>query len=356
MSNRLKRVFFAFISCSFLISSLFPQKGKVLWSFSQFGEQDFFHKPSDIAIDPSLSRIYIADSGNHRVVVFDFQGKFLGTIGKEGQGPAEFTKPTGIFVLTDSHLAVADSNSNRIQIFDKTGTLIQVINTKGTKVADLIVTDEKFFTIPSFGTSGYSLNMRSDDKSEPLVNMLDAEGNKIQEILVSDFPESHPFIRAIKHRVCLALSSDKKLYLPYFAMNVIQVFDLDGRKIAEFERPLEFKPISPHLKQQRSAEGFIQMVASLDMVSQAAHFGPDGRLYILTHTEAFNERIKKAKKPEELRSSAMRIDVIEPSTHRLVRTIPCGPGTQAFGLLDKERLVYIHEDSQGELILKCVKY
>ncbi len=38
------------------------------------------------------------------------------------------------------------------------------------------------------------------------------------------------------------------------------------------------------------------------------------------------------------------------------KTIACDPGAKAFGVMDGGRLVYIYEDAEGELTLKCVKY
>ncbi len=352
----LKKFFVTFTACLCLTLPVLSQVNKVLWELSQFGEQDFFFKVSDIAVAPSQSKIYVADSGNNRIVIFNFQGKFLGTIGKKGQGPGEFSRPTGIFVASDSTLIVADFDNNRLQIFDPDGTLRRVVNTKETRVADLVVIDDKFFTIPSFGYSGFSMNLNSQEKSQPIVTVLDSEGNKIQEISVSDFPESQPFIRAIKHRTCLAFSPDRKLYLAYFAMNIIQVFDLEGKKIAQFELPLPFEPITPKLERQSSSEGIIQMSASADTISRAAQVGPDGKLYVLIHKESSHDLQKKAGKREEIPLAAMQIEIINPSTYRVVGNIPCEPGTTVFSLLDKERLVFIYENRQGELVLKCVKY
>ncbi len=334
--------------------------GKVVWQVTSFGEADFFHHPSDIAVDSDLSRIYIADAGNHRVLAFDLDGKFLKTIGKQGQGPGEFSRPTGLCVFGDSQLAVADADSHRIQIFDKEGGLEKAINTKGLRVADLLVIDEKFYTISSFGISGYSIVMGSEEASQPLVTVLDGEGNRVQEFTTSDFPETQPFVRAIKHRVSLALSPDRRLYLPYFAMNVIQVYHLDGNKTAEFTRPLPFDPIAPKLEQQRSGKidgaTQVQMVAAVDLVSQAADFGPDGLLYILTFTASFQESLKKAKNFSSLTALPMRIDVFDPSSQKLVRTLDCPNGGRAMAVLGPGRIAYIHEDDQGEIVLKCIQY
>lgn len=329
---------------------------ETLWSVSYFGEDDFFHQPSDIEVDRTQSLIYIADSGNHRIVVFDFEGKFIKTIGRKGQGPSEFASPTGLYILKNSQLAVADFGNKRIQLFDEYGNFMRSINTREVSVADLIFVDNKFYTIPSFGTTGYSLNMSSKEDTQPLVVVLDDQGNKLQEITVDNFPEPHPFIRAIKHRVCLAISPEGKLYLPYFAMNMIQVFNPDGTKVAEFERPLSFNPITPKLEQQRSPKkGVIQMSASLDIVSRAAQFGPGRYLYILSYKESFHERMKGIKKREDLLPPPTQIEVIDADSHKVVYYMATDPGVKAFALMDKDRLVYIHEDSDGELILKCIQ-
>src|SRR5512135_3755384 len=87
----------------------FPQApAKVLWSRSSFGTSDYFQEPSDIEIDGRRSLIYVADAGSHRVLVFDFGGEFLRAIGRKGQGPGEFARPTGIGLVEDDGIAVAD--------------------------------------------------------------------------------------------------------------------------------------------------------------------------------------------------------------------------------------------------------
>jgi len=355
--KRQRLIFFVFlwICLSAIVHPANPPR--TVWSVSYFGEDDFFHQPSDIEIDQQQSLIYIADSGNNRIVVFDFKGKFIKTIGRMGQGPGEFAKPTGLEIFKDSCLAVADFDNRRIQILDKYGNFVRAVNTKEVNVADLIFVDDKFYTIPSFGTSGFRLNMGSKEETQPLVVVLDEQGNKIQDVTVDDFPEPHPFIRAVKHRVCLCLSSEGKLYLPYFAMNIIQVFNPDGTKVAEFERPLPFKPITPKLEQQISPEkGVVQMRASLDIISKAAKFGPDRKLYILSCKESTHQRMKGAKKPEDLPPPSMQIEMIDPNSYKVAHYIATDPGVQAFALMDKSRLVYIYEDIKGELTLKCIQF
>lgn len=79
--------------------------------------------PTDVAIGKE-GRIYVVDGGNHRVVAYDANGKYLFSIGKRGRAIGDFRWPLGI--TTDKHgqVYVADKNNKRIQIFDPDGKYI----------------------------------------------------------------------------------------------------------------------------------------------------------------------------------------------------------------------------------------
>jgi DNA-binding beta-propeller fold protein YncE len=333
-----------------------PESPETVWALSSFGEADYFYQPGDLTADRERKRIYVVETGNHRVSVFDFEGGFLKTIGGEGQGPGEFARPTGLWVRKDGGLVVADNGNHRLQLFDREGGLVKTIGTKGLRAADLVEIDGLFYTIPSFGNSGYSLNMNSEESHQPLVNVFNGEGEVVRSLMVEDFPDSHPFIRAIKHRVALALSPDGRLFLPYFAVNRTLVFDPGGKETGRFERPLAFKPGEPKLLSQQSAEGRVAMRASMDMISQAAQFGTDGNLYILTFTESFDKLLKGVTNRADMPSPSMRIDVIDPDTFKPVGAVACRPGVRCFTVLDLQRLVYIFEDEDGEVVMTCVRF
>ena len=75
--------------------------------------------PSRIRIEPRRYTVYIADTENQRLILFDRNGEPLGEL-KQGKVP--FRKPGGVFIsdLFGEDLVVADTGNNLIQTFRRT--------------------------------------------------------------------------------------------------------------------------------------------------------------------------------------------------------------------------------------------
>jgi DNA-binding beta-propeller fold protein YncE len=76
--------------------------------------------PSDVAVGDN-GRIYVVDSGHHRIAVFDRSGKSLFSVGKLGSASGEFRNPVGIGAGAKGTFFVADKDNHRIQIFGADG-------------------------------------------------------------------------------------------------------------------------------------------------------------------------------------------------------------------------------------------
>jgi sugar lactone lactonase YvrE len=135
-------------------------------------------RPTGIAADIESGRIYVVDTGDHQVKVFNYEGEFIKTIGtrgefsgalnyptfaaaakdgsfyvndalnykikhfslsgdlldhfgSEGNGPGTFSRAKGIAVDSENHIYVVDNLFDNIQIFDSLGTLLAVVGTSG---------------------------------------------------------------------------------------------------------------------------------------------------------------------------------------------------------------------------------
>jgi DNA-binding beta-propeller fold protein YncE len=82
-----------------------------------------FAKPTNVAVDDE-GNLYVADTWNDRVEIFDADGNFIRTFGKAGDGPGYFARPKGIAVDSDGHIWVADAVQDRVQVFSQEGDLL----------------------------------------------------------------------------------------------------------------------------------------------------------------------------------------------------------------------------------------
>ena len=82
-----------------------------------------FSLPVGVAVD-SDGNVYVTDTFNDRVEIFDADGQFISMFGKNGDGPGYFERPKGIAVDCDGHIWVADAAQDRVKVFDKEGRLL----------------------------------------------------------------------------------------------------------------------------------------------------------------------------------------------------------------------------------------
>ncbi len=105
--------------------------GRFLFEFGERGpEEGQFNFPTNLAI--RHGKLYVTDTGNFRVQVFDLDGKFLKAFGQVGDAFGQFARPKGIGVDSEGHIYVADAAFDNFQIFDEEGRLLLFVGSKGT--------------------------------------------------------------------------------------------------------------------------------------------------------------------------------------------------------------------------------
>jgi DNA-binding beta-propeller fold protein YncE len=82
-----------------------------------------FSRPTNAAVDAD-GNLYVSDTFNDRVEIFDADGNFIRAFGKPGDGPGYFARPKGIAIDSDGHVWVADTVQDRIQVFTPEGRLL----------------------------------------------------------------------------------------------------------------------------------------------------------------------------------------------------------------------------------------
>lgn len=140
------------------------------------GESGDMERPTGVAVSQDGERIYAVDrasneSRNHRVVVFDRSGKKIKVIGRRGSEPGQFNVPLQGVVAGDGTLYVLDAGNFRVQAFDRDGQFLRAFGSLGVtpgKFArprgiavdadgNVYVTDASFNNIQVFNAQGEML-------------------------------------------------------------------------------------------------------------------------------------------------------------------------------------------------------
>jgi DNA-binding beta-propeller fold protein YncE len=104
---------------------------------SAFGGRDKFERPTHVDVDADARYAYVVDTGgvsteDHRIRVFDIAtGELEFDIGRRGDGPGQFNLPKDIAIGPDGLLYVVDSSNFRIQVFEADGTYVHAFGSIG---------------------------------------------------------------------------------------------------------------------------------------------------------------------------------------------------------------------------------
>ena len=139
----------------------FSRAGRYLMTIGTPGKMDgadsqtTLNRPAAVAYDAAANEIFVADSGNHRVVVFDADsgahkrhwfaygektaGAPAGPYDPNAPVAKSFRDVTCVEISNDGMVYVCDRTSNRIQVFDKSGKFVNEMviakDTRGSTVA-----------------------------------------------------------------------------------------------------------------------------------------------------------------------------------------------------------------------------
>ena len=178
-------------------------------------------KPSGVAVDAD-DNIYVADSEQGLVAVFDSSGRFLRYFGKLGD-ESLFHYPTGIAI--DRHsgtLYVLDTERHLLFLMDLKGNVVRRV---GRYTGNDRVVDFEYPTEIAVGENCLAIM----DAEASRVWITDLEGNPLHQFsfAVHDRPE-------MGDRVGLAIDSVGNVYVTRSSDGSVRVYGRDGRLASSF--------------------------------------------------------------------------------------------------------------------------
>ena len=113
------------------VLSYSSEDGKPLRTIGKRGsENGEFNFPTNLTVD-ARGQLYVADTLNFRIQIFNADGEFVKTFGTLGDTPGSFNRPKGVAVDSEGHIYVMDASFNNFQIFDEDGQLLLFVGAAG---------------------------------------------------------------------------------------------------------------------------------------------------------------------------------------------------------------------------------
>ena len=242
--------------------AVFSLKEDLALGEKERNEKHMFYLLTDMDADSS-GNIYVLDSEDVNIKVYDPKGRFLKVFSRKGEGPGQLSNPIDIYIDDKDLIYVCDSGNNRISIFDGQGDFVSSINFKEYSAGKIIginprggiilrVDKTSLESSMSFITRSYFINMYSDrfgfkknlySVSVPIMQHF-RKGEK-------GIALSIPY----QKELCWTLDSSGNVYIGESQAYEIQVFSSLGKQIRRIEKEYEqskvLKPdIDNYVKEQ----------------------------------------------------------------------------------------------------------
>lgn len=185
-------------------------------------------RPVGLALDRARGRLYVVDTGSsrsteHTVKVFDATGSLVGVIGRgKGVEPGQFLFPTYAAVDRDGRLYVTDTINGRVQIFDPEGRLVGVIGARGTAWGMFDV--PKGLALDTFG------HVYVVDSGWSNVQIFDRRGR-----VLLFFGGRGPLPGMLKNPTAIAIDRENRIYVADFMNHRVEVYRLVNTTAEETE-------------------------------------------------------------------------------------------------------------------------
>lgn len=196
----------------------FTAQGDLITTWGKLGDKPGeFREPADLAADEH--NLYVADTWNQRIQVFDHDGNFLYAITEPS-----LSSPRGIFAR-GGHIYVADTGNGVIRVFDLSGKLEMSLGEKGGS-------EPGHFIEPVDVVADSKGNVFATNPGNDRIEVFNAAGTFVRSIPIAGWTGN-----GLKE-FYLAIDDHDGLYLSDWEVRRIRRFKPDGT---------ELEPIGPQM-------------------------------------------------------------------------------------------------------------
>jgi hypothetical protein len=269
-----------------------------LWSLGGEDDEDVLLGVVNTGVLDAEGNVYLLDAQLTQVLVINPEGRQIGTLGREGDGPGELTRPIALFLNGQNQLGIVQSFPGRIVLLNLDDTPAGTIHVGGDsrdgglafitqaqwRDGNLVINSGKgaFDTESGKFTTNLTLGLVDDNGIETArFAHFSQERNLLKQVFdeEADFSELGTW----------ALGPDCVYTVPQRAAYLINKKNLDGELVSVLRRPVKARKRSEKEKEEVNAtmraalQGRMEIeehVLDHDPVIAALHVADDGRLFV----------------------------------------------------------------------------
>jgi hypothetical protein len=239
------------------------------------GDENYMFGESVSFNTDEQGNFYVTDWDRKRIQKYDPAGKYLLTIGRQGQGPGEFQNLSVARFDKDGNIYVSDYANQRISFFDRKGTYLRQIRLPDV-YEDLYINSRGQFV------SSHSVNLTSEGNPGWKIEygLFDEQFKPLVELHTQEFHYKPPAGRdatsmarfqaelisgmAFQPMAAQLLRKDDFIFFGFPKEYAVDLFTPEGRKVKTIRREFEPSKITDKDKDyfvNRTAEPFMSRIA-----------------------------------------------------------------------------------------------
>ncbi|MFC1726610.1 6-bladed beta-propeller [candidate division KSB1 bacterium] len=244
---------------------------------------EYYFGDMSIVKEDNEGNIYVIDWRIGDIKKFSYDGEYIKTIGKKGQGPGEFnTAPTDLDFYNDNRMLVSEGNSNKFHIFDPEDNFLKAITRQDKPWRIALNSKNILYENYKIAFNPFAGDASINDK--PLLQRSD-ENFEVIETFGKRKIYDKPILNWYMNSRILGIGKRDNIIACYTRRNAIEIYKSDTLSIV-IDRHIYFTPREPEITIKGNS-----ISGKIDGITRGYSVATDssGNLYILTTCRGTDE-------------------------------------------------------------------